>query len=226
VLAPAVSGCDREAPGVLGRVETIQQRIDRQAAEFEAMPDIKGPELMAALRKFGIADEWITPAVEENRVEILELRVPSAAFARLDHRALAKLRLDSRYRFDFVDPEQARTAAQYHGAELHVRDQAKALKELQERGQINDYPRYQAGMAVSEFAPLLEAWCGYERGQAFRIVDGNWVDYAHAMVDLGAADREGRASASFDCVKRVVDATPELRHRFIGNRGRQGAIDY
>ncbi len=200
--------------------------MKRQAAEFEATSDIKGAELRAALKRLGIRENWMTPATEDNGVAILELRVPDAEFATLDHRALAKLVLDSRYRFEFVDPEQARIAAHHQGAELHVREQATALRELKARGQLDSYPRYEKGMAVSAFAPQLEAWCGYERGQAFRLIDGNWVDYQHAMVDLAAVDQQGRALASFDCVKRVVDATPELRRRFIGNRGREGAIDY
>lgn len=225
-LVPAVGGCDGEAPGIRGRVETIQQRIDRQAAEFAASPDIKGPELRAALVKLGISPDWMTPVIEEHGVEVLELRIPAAEFARLDHRSLAKLRLDSRYRFDFADQDQARTAAAYHGAETNERDRVRALQQLKERGQLNSYPRYRSGMAVNAFVPELEAWCGYERGQAFRVIEGNWVDYAHSMVDLAATDRQGRAMASFDCVKRVVDATPEFRHRFIGNRGREGAIDY
>jgi hypothetical protein len=225
-LLPAVGGCDRQAPGIDGRIETIPQRMKRQAAEFEATPDIKGAELTARLSKLGIEDTWITPAIEENGIEVLMLRVPADSFAKLDHRAFAKLRLDSRYRFDFSEPEQARTAAFHHGAELHVRDRAKALQQLKERGQLGSYPRYRNGMALNAFAPQLEVWCGYERGQAFRVIEGNWVDYAHPMVDLAVVDSDGRASASFDCVKRVVDATPELRRRFIGNRGREGAIDY
>ena len=79
---------------------------------------------------------------------------------------------------------------------------------------------------MSAFAPRLEAWCGYKEGQALRVVDGAWVDYQHEMVDMAVADKDGRASASFDCMKRVVDASTELRRRFIGNRGREGAIDY
>ena len=62
--------------------------------------------------------------------------------------------------------------------------------------------------------------------EALKVIEGAWVDYQHEMVNLGATDKNGRASASFDCVKRVVDASPELRRRFIGNRGREGAIDY
>lgn len=225
-LLPAMGGCNREGAGIAGHVETVEQRMKRQAADFDATPDIKGTELRTALSKLGINEEWITPATEENGVEILMLRVPEDAFAELDHRALAKLRLDSRYRFDFADAEQARTAASYHGAETNERERARALQQLKERGQLGSYPRYAKSMAVNAFAPELEAWCGFERGQAFRVIDGNWVDYARPMVDLAAADQQGRAMASFDCVKRVVDASPEFQRRFIGNRGREGAIDY
>jgi hypothetical protein len=43
------------------------------------------------------------------------------------------------------------------------------------------------------------------------------------MANLAAADRPDAAAAEkFDCMKRAVDAL-ELRRRFIGNRGRQGA---
>jgi hypothetical protein len=79
---------------------------------------------------------------------------------------------------------------------------------------------------MTAFAPRLEAWCGYKQGQALKVIEGAWVDYQHEMVNLAVGDQDGRASASFDCMKRVVDATTELRRRFIGNRGREGAIDY
>ena len=223
---PTLGGCDREAEGIRGPIETIEQRMKRQAAEFERTPDIKGLELRTALRRLGIRDSWMTPATEENGIEILQLRVPKREFGALDHRALAKLVLDSRYRFEFVDEGQARTAASYHAAEMHERDRTTALSQLKQRGQLDSYPRFTSGAAMSAFAPKLEDWCGYKPGQALRVIDGDWVDYRHAMVDLAVADRDGRATASFDCVKRVVDATPELRRHFIGNRGRQGAIDY
>lgn len=224
-VTPLLSGCHREAPGIRGHVETMQQRMKRQEAEFNASPDVKGLGLHAALNSLGINDAWMRKVNDEG-VEIIQLRVPQAEFAKLDHRALAKLMFDSRYRFEFAYKDQAHEAALYHGAERNERDERKALDELRRRGQLDSYPRYRAGMAVSAFAPQLEAWCGYQRGQAFKIIAGNWVDYAHPMVDLAAADTKGRASASFDCIKRVVDATPDLRHRFIGNRGREGAIDY
>ena len=225
VLTLAMAGCG-DAPGIAGHIETRDERIKRQEAEFNASPDIKGEELRRRLNALGIKDAWMKPAIEEHGIEIFELRVPKADFAKLDHRALAKLNLDSRYRFDFVDPDQIHTAALYHGAEMHEREQAKALKELAERGQLDSYPRYQKGMPVSLYAPKLEAWCGYNKGQALRVVDGDWVDYQRTMVDMAVTDKDGRASASFDCMKRVVDASTEFRRRFIGNRGREGAIDY
>ena len=224
-LCMAVAGCG-DAPGIAGHIESRDERMKRQEAEFNASPDIKGEELRKRLNALGIQDAWIKPAIEENGVEVFELRAPKADFAELDHRALAKLRLDSRYRFDFVEPGQIHTAALYHGAEMHERNKAKALKELAERGQLDSYPKYRKGMPVSLYASKLEAWCGYKDGQALRVVDGNWVDYQHAMVDMAVNDKDGRASASFDCMKRVVDASTEFRRRFIGNRGREGAIDY
>lgn len=221
----AVAGCG-DAPGIANRIETLDQRAKRQVAEFNASPDIKGEELHRRLSALGIRNSWMKPAVEENGVEILELRVPKVDFAKLDHRALAGLQLDSRYRFEFVDQDQIHLAALYNGAEMHSREKARALKELTERGQLDSYPRYREGVSMTVFAPQLEAWCGYRTGQALRVIDGAWVDYQHEMVDMAAADTDGRASASFDCMKRVVDASDELRRRFIGNRGRQGAIDY
>ena len=223
---PALAGCDGEAPGIKGHIETLDERMKRQEAEFNGSPDFKGDDLRRGLNTLGIRDAWMKPSVEENGVEILELRVPEAEFAKLDHRALAKLVLDSRYRFDFVDENQARTAALHHGVELHEREKAKALKELSVRGQIETFPRYRKGMLMTAFAPRLEAWCGYKQGQALKVIEDAWLDYQHEVVDLAVADKDGRASASFDCMKRVVDATTELRRRFIGNRGREGAIDY
>jgi hypothetical protein len=225
-VATALAACGNEAPGIQNQSVTMDPRIKRQEAEFNATPDIKGEELHKRLNALGIRDAWIKPAIEEHGVEIFELRVPKADFAKLDHRALAKLNLDSRYRFEFVDQDQVHTAALYHGAEMHEREKAKALRELAARGQLDSYPRYREGMPMRAFALRLEAWCGYEQGQALRVIDGAWVDYQHEMVDMAVADGDGRASASFDCMKRVVDATTELRHRFIGNRGREGAIDY
>jgi hypothetical protein len=167
----------------------------------------------------------MTPVVEDHGVEVLQLRVPPADFARLDKRGLAKLLLDSRYRFEFVDRDQVHQFALYQGAETHARDKAKALKELAERGQIDSFPRYSSGMPMEIYAARLEGWCGYKKGQALSVIDGAWLDYQHRMVDMAAEDQDRRASASFDCMKRVVDAT-DLRRHFIGNKGREGAIDY
>ena len=227
IAAPLLIAACGNAPGIPeNSIETLDQRAERQQAEFDPSPDIKGAELRKRLNALGINDAWISAAVEENGVEIFELRVPETDFAKLDHRALAKLNLDSRYRIEFVDKDQIRIAAFHHGAEMHEREKAEALKQLAERGQLDSYPRYREGMSMMAYAPRLEAWCGYKEGQALRVIDGAWVDYQHEMVDMAVTDTDGRASASFDCMKRVVDATDALRRRFIGYRGREGAIDY
>ena len=96
----------------------MDQRIKRQEEEFNATPDIKGRELHKRLNSLGIKDAWMKPAVEENGVEMFELRVPKEEFDKLDHRALAKLKLDSRYRFEFVGKDQIQTAALYHALEV------------------------------------------------------------------------------------------------------------
>jgi hypothetical protein len=223
-LTAALASCGNEAPGIENQIETMDQRMKRQAAEFDATPDIKGEELHKRLNALGIEDAWMKPAVEEHGVEIFELRMPPPDFAKLDKDALAKLVLDSRYRFEFVDKDQIRQFAIAQGLETRARDKAKALKELTERGQIDTFPRYREGMVMSSFAPRLEAWCGYKEGQALRVVEDRWVDYQPEMVNLAVQDKDGRASASFDCMKRVVDASTELQRRFIGNRRRQGAI--
>ena len=219
-LTAALASCGNEAPGIENHIETMDQRLKRQAAEFDATPDINGEELHKRLKALGVEDAWIKPAVEEHGVEIFELRVPPADFAKLDKDALAKLVLDSRYRFEFVEKDQIRQFAIAQGRETQARDKAKALKELTERGQINTFPRYREGMVMSSFAPRLEAWCGYKGGQALRVVEDRWVDYQPEMVNLAVQDKDGRASASFDCMKRVVDASTELQRRFIGNRRR------
>ena len=225
-LGALAAGCGNAPPGIPeNSIETIDQRIKRQEAEFNATPDIKGQELIERLHAFGIKDEWIAPVLDDHDVEVLQLRVPSADFDKLDKRGLAKLVLDSRYRFEFVDPDQVHQFARYQGAETHAREKAKALKELAERGQIDSFPRYSSGMPMEAYAARLEGWCGYKKGEALAVIDGAWLDYQHRMVDMAAEDRDGRASASFDCMKRVVDATDLGRH-FIGNKGREGAIDY
>ena len=223
-LTAALASCGNEAPGIENHIETMDQRMRRQAAEFAATPDIKGEELRKRLNALGIKDSWMKPALEEHGVEIFELRVPPADFARLDKDALAKLVLDSRYRFEFVDKDQVREFAFAQGRETRARDKANALKQLADRGQLKTYPRFREGMLLSAFAPRLEAWCGYKEGQALRVVEDKWVDYQPEMVNLAVQDKDGRASASFDCMKRVVDASTELQRRFIGNRRRQGAV--
>ena len=43
LLCSAVAACG-EAEGIAGHIETLDQRIKRQQAEFDATPDVKGAE--------------------------------------------------------------------------------------------------------------------------------------------------------------------------------------
>ena len=61
-LGALAAGCGN-APGIPeNSIETIDQRIKRQEAEFNATPDIKGEELIEranskALKGWGVADQ-------------------------------------------------------------------------------------------------------------------------------------------------------------------------
>jgi hypothetical protein len=61
-LSLAIAGCG-DAPGIAGHIETREERIKRQAAEFNASPDIKGEELHRRLNALGIKDDWMKPSL-------------------------------------------------------------------------------------------------------------------------------------------------------------------
>ena len=222
--AAAMAGCGPKRQAS----ETFEQRAARQLKEFEATPDIKGDELKRRLVAAGVPTGAMTPTLDDYQEEVLMLKVDRATFARLDQRKLAKLVLDSRYRFEFTDPGQVRAFAQYVGAETNTREKAKAIGELRARGELGKVPRYHAGEPMRSFANRLELYCGIEPGMALLVRDVAWLDwsrsYARATAQAGA-DGHTQPLESFDCLKRVIDAT-EVRRHFIGNRGREGAIDY
>jgi hypothetical protein len=222
LVAVALSGCS-EARGISDTPETWEQRAARHKAEFDASPNIPLPEVRKRLLAMGVPREAITETVEENGVTVLALRPTAALFDRLDKPMLAKLLLDSRYRFDFVDPKQVSALAQFVGAEDDRRDTARARREIAERGEAEQVPVYRPGTSLTHYAVRLERYCGYQPEQALEVIDAHWLNYRPTMANLAAADRPDAAAAEkFDCMKRAVDAL-ELRRRFIGNRGRQGA---
>jgi hypothetical protein len=198
------------------------QKIDEQ--EFANSPDVQLPQLREKLHALGIADEEISETVEENDVPIFMLTLDDAKFSRLDKAAMAKLQLDSRYRFELKDQDQIKKFAHFSGAENTKRTKAEALRYLAKNGELDKFPRYRAGTPMIAYARALEHYCGYQAGEALSVIDGRWLEYRHHMVDKAVEDQDGRAHgmASFKCLVRIVYAT-DLQPHFIGNRSPTGS---
>ena len=197
------------------------QKVDEQ--EFNATPDMQLPELREQLHKLGITDKEISETVEENDAPIFMLTLDDAKFDKLDKAAMAKLQLDSRYRFDLKDPDQVRKFAHFSVAENTKREKAEALRYLAKNGEMGKFPRYRDGMPMVAYARALEHYCGYDEGEALNVIDGRWLEYRHRMVDKAVEDQDGGdfGMASFKCLVRIVYAT-DLQPHFIGNRRQTG----
>ena len=197
------------------------QKVDEQ--EFNATPDMQLPELRTELHKLGITDKEISETVEENDVPIFMLALDDAKFDKLDKAAMAKLQLDSRYRFDLKDPSQVRKFAHFSVAENTKREKAEALGYLTKNGEMGKFPRYRDGIPMVAYARALEHYCGYDEGEALNVIDGRWLEYRHRMVDKAVEDQDGgdHGMASFKCLVRIVYAT-DLGPHFIGNRSQTG----
>ena len=213
--------------------ETLKQRQARQQAEYEASPNIKGEELQQRLIAAGIPTQAMTPTLDDYQEQVFAIRIDRPAFDALDKRRLAKLMLDSRSRFQFVDPVQSREFAHFTVAEMNTRAEAKAIAELKARGEFDKIPRYRNGEPMRSFANRLELYCGIEPGDALVVEDAAWLNWNNGsyLTEIARAGAEGRtvkqlrSLESFDCLKRIIDATKVRRH-FIGSRGREGEIDY
>ena len=197
------------------------QKIDEQA--FNATPDMQLPELRTELHMLGITDKEISETVEENDVPVFMLTLDDAKFDKLDKAALARLQLDSRYRFDLKDRDQVSKFADFSVAENTKRTKAEALRYLTKNGEMGKFPRYRDGMPMVAYARALEHYCGYDEGEALNVIDGRWLEYRHLMVDKAVEDQDGRdhGMASFKCLVRIVYAT-DLGPHFIGNRSQIG----
>ena len=225
LLATALAACGAgDVPQRRVETDAELQRQDEQA--YERSPDVELPELRERLLAMGIAAKDIRSSKEENEVDIFVLDLPHATFARLDKKALAKLELDSRYRFQLSDPSQSKELAGFSVAEDAVRRKERYLQELAANGEMDIFPRYRPGTSMTAYARSLEHYCGYRPGEALNVVDGRWLEYRNSMVD-NAVERQ-RANepgmAAFKYIVRVVYAT-DLQSQFVGNRGRQGATD-
>lgn len=188
---------------------------------FADSPDVQLPELRFKLIDLGVPRPAIRQTTEDHGVEILRLILNGRTFASLDKAALAKLQLDSRYRFELADPGQSKVLAHYSVAEDAARRKQRYWKELEANGEIDIFPRYRAGSDMTAYARHLERYCGYAPGEALNIIEGRWLEYRNAMADRAAKEPGTGAIASFKCIVRIVYAT-ELQPYFIGNRGQKG----
>jgi hypothetical protein len=208
------------------RAESFAEMRAKQDADFAASPDVRLPELRQRLRALGVTDANMTMAVDEDYGEpIVLLGFSPDQYARLDKAALARLELDSRYRFRLTDPRQIKDFAVFSVAEDRAREKAIALTELADKGELDRFPRYVPGHSMTIYARQLEAYCGYGPGAALHVIDGKWLEYDNQMaVGAAQAGANGQSYASFACVRRIVYAT-DLGNHFIGNRPRPGAIN-
>ncbi len=188
---------------------------------FADSPDVQLPELRLKLIDLGVPRLAIRQTTEDHGVEILRLILNGRTFASLDKAALAKLQLDSRYRFELADPGQSKVLAHYSVAEDAARRKQRYWKELEANGEIDIFPRYRAGSDMTAYARHLERYCGYAPGEALNVIEGRWLEYRNAMADRAAKEPGTGAIASFKCIVRIAYAT-ELQPYFIGNRGQKG----
>ena len=225
VLILGLAACGN-APTEPRRQESYAELKARQDRDFAASPNVQLPELRNRLYALGVPDGALRKVRDDYGEPIFLLTLDDATFERIDKKRLAKLELDSRYRFRLTDLDQIRRYGPFNGAETHAREKAKAVRELAEKDETDRIPRYRTGLAMLNYARALEAYCGYASGEALRVIDGRWLEYTHQMAsDAAIAASKRESYAPFACVKRIVDAT-DLGQHFIGNRGREGAVDY
>lgn len=181
------------------------------------------PELRDGLRALGVSDASMAQSVNDYDEPIIILTLDDEEYAKLDKAALAKLELDSRYRFQLSDKQQIRNFANYSVAEDLDREKAIALRELADKGEMDRFPRYVRGHSMTIYARQLEAYCGYVPGYALSVTDGKWLAYENQIAsDAAMASSQGQTYASFACLRRIVYAT-DLGAHFIGNRPNPGA---
>jgi hypothetical protein len=199
------------------------QAVDKQ--EFDNSPDVQLPELRERLHALGVTDREISETVEENGVPIFMLTLDDAKFDKLDKAAMARLQLDSRYRLGLKDRDQVRKFAHFSVEENAKREKEEALRYLAKNGEMGRFPVYRPGTPMVAYARALEHYCGYQDGEALNVVDGQWLEYRHLMVDKAVEDQDGRdhGMASFKCLVRIVYAT-DLQPHFIGNRSQTGNV--
>ena len=207
------------------RMESIAELQKWDEQEFANSPDMQLPELRGELHKLGITDAEISDKIDDNNVRIFVLTLDDSKFDKLDKEQMARLQLDSRYRLELKDRDQVRKFAHLSVEENAKREKEEALRYLAKNGEMGRFPVYRPGTPMVAYAKALEHYCGYQDGEALNVVDGQWLEYRHNMVDMAVAD-EGKPDhgmASFKCLARIVYAT-DLRPHFIGNRSQTGNV--
>lgn len=221
-ILPWLAACS-PLPDGQRRMESFAELKAKQDRDLAAAPDIQLPEVRKRLRALGVTNASMLPAFDDYDEPILMLRLSGPEYAKLDKPALARLELDSRYRFRLTDPWQVRDFAGYSVREDWNREGAIARQELADKGEMDRFPRYVQGRSMNIYARQLEAYCGYGPEQALRVIDGKWLEYNNQMTsDAAIAGANGQSYANFACVRRIVYATDLFPH-FIGNRRRPGA---
>jgi hypothetical protein len=215
VLALAACGTERGA-GIYP--ETPAARQARQNAEFEAGEKLGVDGLERALVALDIGRGTFVRVIEpDHQIEVIELRAAPNALDGATRAALAKLVLDSNFRLTFADSRTERAVDV--GEELYRREMAKEIAVLKRHGDWARVPRLRPGEPLRLLAHRVEDWCDFDPGHALRVVDGKWLEYTHVPVDEAVIEPvPARATARFDCLRRVVYAT-QLRRHFIGYRG-------
>lgn len=217
LLLLALSGCgDGRGEGIYP--ETPAERRTRAEAKYLAGERLGIDGLRRELAALGVKESEYSAVTEpDHGIEVLELRIAPDRLAELDPDALARLVLDSNFRLTFSDPDTERAVGV--GEEMYRRETATEIAELKRHGDWHRVPRSKPGEPMASFARRIENWCDFEPGQALRVIDGRWLEYSHAPVDMAVAEPvPGDAAARFDCLRRVVYAT-QLRRHFIGYRG-------
>ena len=207
------------------RMESFAELKAKQDRDFAVSPDMQLPELRERLLALGVPAASMSQAIDDYDVPILMLNLNDRDYSKLDKAALARVELDSRYRFRLTDMRQVRDFAHHSGTEDHNREKEIALTELASKGEMDRFPRYVPGHSMTIYARQLEAYCGYRPGEALSVTDGKWLAYENQITsDAVMAGSQGRSYASFACLRRIVYAT-DLGAHFIGNRPTPGAID-
>lgn len=220
VLLASLAGCG-DTGEAERRVESAAELQAQDQRAFANSPDVQLPELRLKLIDLGVPHPAIRQMKEDDGVEVFTLVLDRRTFAGLDKAALAKLQLDSRYRFELADPGQSRALAHYSVAEDAARRKQRYWKELAANGEIDIFPRYRADSDMMAYARSLERYCGYAPGEALNVIEGRWLEYRNAIADRAAEEPGRNGIAAFKCIVRIVYAT-ELQPYFIGNRGRNG----